>query len=302
MILEQEYNANNECTLVNDDCFNLLNDMKDESVDLIVSSPPYCIGKSYESPMDDLETFIQLHEQLFPELFRVLKQGGSLCWQVGYYSDDVEVTPLDFIIYDIVKNKLEGAISDDLILRNRIIWTFGHGLNATKKFSGRHETALWFTKGEDYLFDLDSVRIPQKYPGKKYYKGLKKGEYSCNPKGKNPSDVWDIPNVKANHVEKTDHPCQFPLSLPSRFIRALTSAGDVVFDPFMGVGTTGAAAVMLGRRFVGAEINEQYHAIACERVRDSYMGMMRFRDDVPVMEPDKKTAVARRPKEFDLNG
>lgn len=169
-----------------------------------------------------------------------------------------------------------------------------------KKFSGRHETVLWFTKGADINFDLESVRVPQKYPGKKYYKGPKKGQYSCNRAGKNPGDVWDIPNVKANHIEKTNHPCQFPVALPSRFIRALTKQEGLVLDPFMGVGTTGVAAAVHGRRFVGSEIDPDYYNLALERVRDAYMGCLRFRADVPVVAPDKRTAVARRPSEFDL--
>ena len=154
-------------------------------------------------------------------------------------------------------------------LRNRIIWTFGHGLNPSQRFSGRHETILWFTKGETYSFNLDSVRVPQKYPGKKSYRGNKKGEYSGNPLGKNPTDVWDIPNVKANHVEKTEHPCQFPVAIPSRFIKALTLEDGVILDPYMGSGTTGVAAVLEGRKFIGAEIQENYYKIATDRIQQA---------------------------------
>jgi adenine-specific DNA-methyltransferase len=88
-----------------------------------------------------------------------------------------------------------------LKLRNRIVWTFGHGLHCQKRFSGRHETILWFTKSDDYKFKLDPVRVPSKYPFKKYFKGPNKGRISSNPLGKNPADVWDIPNVKANRAE-----------------------------------------------------------------------------------------------------
>lgn len=302
MILQSSYKKENECTLYHGDCFDLLQAIGEEEVDLVVSSPPYCIGKSYEKPDDDISTFIEMHKKLFPELLRVLKQGGSICWQVGYYSDTQEIIPLDFVVYDIVKNQLPDELQKALVLKNRIVWTFGHGLNAKKKFSGRHETILWFTKGKECEFDLDSVRVPQKYPGKKYYKGPKKGQYSCNRDGKNPSDVWDIPNVKANHVEKTDHPCQFPIAIPSRLIRALAPSGALVLDPFMGVGTTGAAAMMLDRRFVGAEIDPRYYSLACDRVRDAYMGQLRYRADIPVSKPNTRTAVARRPKEFDSNG
>jgi len=105
-----------------------------------------------------------------------------------------------------------------LSLRNRIIWHFGHGLHNKRRFSGRYEVILWYTKSDNYVFNLDDVRIPSKYPGKRHFKGPKTGQLSGNPKGKNPEDVWDIPNVKSNHVEKTEHPCQFPVGLVERLI------------------------------------------------------------------------------------
>src|SRR5438132_185609 len=78
-------------------------------------------------------------------------------------------------------------------------------------------------------------------------------EYTGNPRGKNPGDVWIFPNVKANHVEKTIHPCQFPVELVERFILTVTQPGDLVVDPYIGVGTTACAAVIHGRRAAGAE-------------------------------------------------
>jgi adenine-specific DNA-methyltransferase len=164
-----------------------------------------------------------------------------------------------------------------LHLRNRIIWHFEHGLHASKRFSGRYETILWFTKTDVYTFDLDAVRVPQKYPQKRYFKGPKKGELSGNPLGKNPGDIWDIPNVKANHVEKTIHPCQFPVELIERLVLALTSEGDWVLDPFIGVGTTAIAALMHGRRAIGAEITPEYVRVASERIALAEAGRLRIR-------------------------
>ena len=183
-------------------------------------------------------------------------------------------------------------------MRNRIIWTFGHGLNSINRFSGRHETILWFTKGKQTVFNLDDVRIPQKYPGKRYYKGPNKGKLSGNPLGKNPSDVWDIPNVKAKHVEKTDHPCQFPVALPQRLIKALTLPDAIVLDPFMGSGSTGVAAVLEGRKFVGAELIKKYYDISVERIKAATEGNAIIREDKPVIEPNQNAAVAKLPEEF----
>ena len=152
-----------------EDAFEFLEGLKSSSVDLIVSSPPYCIGKEYERSVDTAD-FLEMHERLAPMLARVLKNGGSLCWQVGHHVKNGVVTPLDALVYSIF------AKQEDLLLRNRVVWTFAHGVHARRRFSGRHETILWFTKGDDYEFNLDAVRIPQKYPGKKHYKGLKRGD------------------------------------------------------------------------------------------------------------------------------
>lgn len=292
-----KFRKGNKVTLYNGDCLELLKDMPDESVDLVVTSPPYCIGKAYENPHDDIETFKAQHHRIFSDLYRVVKPGGSVCWQVGYHVSEACIVPLDYIIYNIFISR-SANLTYPFILRNRIIWTFGHGLNSETRFSGRHETILWFTKGNNFDFNLDKVRVPQKYPGKRYYKGPHKGELSGNPLGKNPSDVWDIPNVNANHVEKTDHPCQFPIAIPRRLIRALTPSGGVVLDPFSGSGTTGIAAIIEERKFVGAEIQNNYYKLAKQRLHEAANGNIRIREDKPVEKPNQNTLVAKLPEEF----
>lgn len=297
MRIYKNYNENNKVTLHDGDCMELLRKLPNESVDLIVTSPPYCIGKAYENPHDDIKTFKSQHIKMFDEIYRVVKPGGSICWQIGYHVSDKCVIPLDCIIYDIFTS-LSESHEHPFILRNRIIWTFGHGLNSTKRFSGRHETIMWFTKGEQTQFNLDDVRVPQKYPGKRSYRGPNKGQLSGNPLGKNPSDVWDIPNVKAKHIEKTEHPCQFPVAIPQRLIKALTLPGELVLDPFMGSGTTGVAALVEGRRFAGSELDKKYYDIAVKRLTDADNGTAKIREDRPVIEPNQNAAVAKLPEEF----
>lgn len=299
MKIYKHYNKNSSMTLYNGDCLSLLREIPDETIDLIITSPPYCMKKAYENPSDDIDTFKETHNRIFDDLYRILKPGGSICWQVGYHVNDASIIPLDYLIYNIFTEKNE-KLKYPLILRNRIIWTFGHGLNSIQRFSGRHETILWFTKGEKYEFNLDCVRVPQKYPGKRYYKGNRKGELSGNPLGKNPSDVWDIPNVKANHIEKTDHPCQFPVVIPQRLIKALTSEKGVVLDPFMGSGTTALSALLEKRKFIGAEIQSDYYDISKKRIQDALKGIIKVREDKPVMLPDQKSKVAKLPEEFKL--
>jgi adenine-specific DNA-methyltransferase len=273
------------------DCLDLLHRIKDESVSLTVTSPPYFIGKSYDTSRS-IKDFIALNTRVFGEVARVTAVGGSICWQVGYHIGRSAVVPLDYLIHTISREL------PDIRLRNRIVWTFNHGLNSSSRFSGRHEMVLWFTKGEQKVFNLDSVRIPQKYPGKRHYKGPNKGEWSGNPLGKNPGDVWEMPNVNANHVEKEKHPCQFPVSLPRRLIRALTLPGDSVLDPFAGTGSTGVAAVLEGRYFFGAELRDRYVKVAGRRITQALNGDLVIRPDGPTFVPSATSAVARRPPHF----
>lgn len=182
--------------------------------DLIVSSPPYNIGKEYET-RQALDSYLKWQTQIIDGLVPRLKTGGSLCWQVGTFVDDNEIWPLDIEFAPIFKQH-------ELQLRNRLVWHFGHGLHTQKRFSGRYEVVLWYTKTKSrkdtYTFNLDTVRVPAKYPGKRHFKGPNHGDLSGNPLGKNPEDVWNIPNVKGNHVEKTNHPCQFPVGLIERLV------------------------------------------------------------------------------------
>lgn len=274
------------------DAFKLASSLPDECVDLIFSSPPYCMGKSYETS-SSVSDFIRCHELILPDLIRVVKPGGSICWQVGYHSDGKQITPLDFLAHGIFSR------FPQLRLRNRIVWTFAHGLHARSRFSGRHELILWYSKGGGSTFNLDEVRVPQKYPGKRYYKGPKKGQFSGNPLGKNPGDVWEVPNVKGGHIEKTEHPCQFPVALPQNFIRAVSPPGGLVFDPFMGVGSTGVAAALEGRRFIGSEIQLPYVEAAARRISDARGGKAKYRPlERPILEPKPTDSVAQKPEHF----
>jgi adenine-specific DNA-methyltransferase len=264
-----------DLVLYEGDCLDLLAQLPDGSVRLVVTSPPYNLGKAYEDRLD-LDEYLEQQRRVIAECVRVLDGQGSLCWQVGNYVDGGEIVPLDVVLYPIFR-------SLGLHLRNRIVWHFGHGLHASRRFSGRYEVILWFTAGrsssagDEYVFNLDAVRVPQKYPKKKHFKGPNKGKLSGNPLGKNPSDVWEIPNVKANHVEKTAHPCQFPVELIERLVLALTEEGDWVLDPFMGVGSTAIAALMHGRKAIGAEIMPEYVCIARERIALAERGELRIR-------------------------
>ena len=283
------FSFNEECraSLFQGDCLEFLQSIPDESIQLIVTSPPYNMRKEYEVSLE-IDTYVEQQGIVIDECVRVLRPSGSICWQLGNYVKNGEIIPLDVLLYP-------AFMAHNLQMRNRIVWHFGHGYHCSNRFSGRYETISWYTKSDKYIFNLDPVRVPQKYPGKKYSRGPKKGEYSGNPKGKNPSDVWDIPNVKSGHVEKTVHPCQFPISLVQRLILSMSNEGEIVLDPFMGVGSAPAAAILNGRRGVGAELVGSYYERAVERVQSALEGTLRFRHDKPVYVPTEGMAVARNP-------
>ncbi len=268
--IAEKFSMEEQVVLFHGSCLDLLKDIPDKSIQLIITSPPYNIGKEYEKKVK-IETYIKQQAEVIQECVRVLSDTGSICWQVGNYVNNGAIIPLDTILYPLF---------DDLglVLRNRIIWHFEHGLHCSKRFSGRYETIIWFTRRtKNYVFNLDLVRVPQKYPAKKYFKGPKAGQYSCNPLGKNPGDVWDIPNVKSNHVEKTEHPCQFPVELIERFVLSMTNKGDWVFDPFLGTGTSIIAAILHNRRGAGAEIEKKYIDIARDRIQKAIDGTLKTR-------------------------
>ena len=287
--IASRYSDKKQVTLHLGDRIELLRQIPASAAQLVVTSPPYNIGKSYEK-RSLLSDYLLGQEETLTEAVRILSPTGSLCWQVGNHVDDGEVFPLDILLYPICK-KL------GLQLRNRIVWHFEHGLHCSRRLSGRHETILWFTKSNSYTFNLDPLRVPQKDPGKKAFKGPKMGQYTCNPLGKNPGDVWIIPNVKHNHVEKTTHPCQFPIELVERLVLAFTKAGDLVVDPYMGVGSAACAAVLHNRRAAGADLLSNYVSIARERVEAALDRRLPRRPiNRPVYQPDLKSKVAQKPQ------
>jgi adenine-specific DNA-methyltransferase len=274
-----------EYSIWNGDVAALLRHLPKEPIfDLIVTSPPYNIGKAYER-RSAIATYLEWQAAIIEELVPRLKTTGSICWQVGNFVDNGQILPLDIEFAPIFK-------AHNLQMRNRIIWHFGHGLHTSRRFSGRYEVVLWYTKSDNYIFNLDPVRIPAKYPGKRHFKGPHKGEASGNPLGKNPEDVWallddvwQIPNVKSNHVEKTAHPCQFPIGLIERLVLATTNKNDLVFDPFAGVGSAGVAAALHQRRFWGCELASSYAETAVARISAALNGTLKYRPhDKPIYD------------------
>lgn len=298
-------------TLINEDALVALDQVPKGSCRLVVTSPPYNIGKEYEKDKRlSLDEYIDWLKPIIAKTCDTVADDGSICWQVGNYVNNGEVFPLDYYFYVIFKEL-------GFHLRNRIIWKFNFGLHANRRFSGRYETLLWFTRSDEYLFNLDPVRVPQLYPGKRHAasKGDRGGKPSGNPLGKNPSDVWafspseaflddpiwDLPNVKAKHPEKTIHPCSFPSELVERCVLALSAKGDTVLDPFVGTGTTVVAAAMHGRRGIGIDQSAAYIAVAQERLDAAMRGELVTRPlGRTVRQPVSGERVASIPEEWSV--
>ena len=268
----------NDIVLKCQDNLEFLRDQPSEKFKLIVTSPPYNIGKSYEV-QSSLDRYLASQAEVIRECVRVLHTRGSICWQVGNYTDNGEIVPLDCLLFPIFREF-------GLKLRNRIVWHFGHGLHCRNRLSGRYETINWWTKRNDYTWHLDPIRVPSKYPSKRHFKGPRKGELSGNPKGKNPSDVWEFPNVKSNHPEKTAHPCQFPIELVERLVLSMTDEHDDVLDPYVGVGSSVIAAIRHKRNGYGCDVVPEYIAIAHERVEGFLAGTLKTRPmGKPIYDP-----------------
>ena len=295
--------------IVKGDSLEVLDTVEDDSVQLVLSSPPYNIGKAYERDIRmSLDDYVAWLRPIIKKTCDKVKKSGSVCWQTGNFVKDGEIFPLDIYFYHLFAEQ-------GFKLRNRVIWRFNFGLHANKRFSGRYETLLWFSKSDDYTFNLDPVRVPQLYPGKRHSasKGERAGKPSGNPKGKNPSDywtfdaqrafvddpVWDIPNVKAGHPEKTIHPCQFPHELAERCILAFSNPGDLVLDPFLGAGTTAIAALKADRRVVGIDKSAEYVSLVIERLTALENGTLVLRDSgKTVRQPKPNETVAKRPDDW----
>jgi len=242
-----------------------MDEIPDKFVDLVVTSPPYNIdikygnstkngkticskGEKYDDNLEE-EDYRKLLENVFTECKRVLKDNGSIWVNIkNRYDSNSIITP--FWVEDFFK---------DMYLKNLIIWNFDWGGSTNRRFAPRYEFVFWFTKNkDDYIFNLEDVKIPSlNYRPDRYKSQLK-----------NPSDVWKIPMISGNFLERTGHPAQYPERLIERILLAGTNENDVVLDPFMGSGTTAVVAKKLNRRYLGYEIVPEYIEMANDRLND----------------------------------
>jgi adenine-specific DNA-methyltransferase len=232
--------------------------------DLTITSPPYNIGKEYERAMP-IDTYVQWCAMWMAHVHRLTVSSGAFWLNLGYIAvpGRGKAVPLPYLLWDV----------SEFFLIQEVVWNYGAGVAARLMFSPRNEKWLWYVKDpSNYNFDLDAVRDPNvKYPNQK-----KNGRIRVNQNGKNPTDVWQIPKVTTGtgrtgqraSPERTTHPAQFPEEVVTRIVLASSSKGDVIFDPFVGSGTTAAVALAAGRKCVGFEISGDYIDVATRRLRE----------------------------------
>lgn len=227
------------------DCLELLNTLPDESVQLIVCDPPYNLNLA---EWDDFNDYIEWASKWLDEVPRVLKKTGSIVIFGGTQFRDEEGGDLLKILSYMRKNS-------PLLLVNIIIWYYKNGMGAQRFFSNRHEEIAWFTKTNKYIFNLDDVRIPYDEETKRAYKKDKRLNHETIEKGKNPTNVWEIPRLNGNAKERVGHQTQKPLKLIERVIKSMSNPGDIVLDFFAGSGSTTVTSIHTGRNSISSDID-----------------------------------------------
>jgi DNA modification methylase len=231
------------------DAVQLMQQLEDNSIDVVIADPPYNLGKNYGNNFDSkgFEDYLGFSLNWLQEAKRVLKPTGTIYVFMG----------VRFIsyIYKLLETDLK------LHFNSWIVWHYTQGIGKTRGFSPRHDDILMFTKTEQYNFNLDPVRIPQKYYRERN-----------NMRGANPGDVWEFSHVHYCNENRQDHPTQKPEGLLERLILASSNLGDTILDPFFGSGTTPRVCQQLGRNFIGFEINPEYVTITEQRLQKEFTG------------------------------
>ena len=242
--------------IYNEDCLKGMSKIPNESIDLIVTSPPYNAGKKYENKLS-VQEYKDFAKQWTEQTIRILKPNGSLWINLGYMKmGENETLPLTYLYYDVI----------NIPLIQEIVWHYEGGMSYKKRFTHRTERWQWYSKNpNNVVFNLDDIRDMSLN---------KTQDKRNNPLGKNPTDYWYFDRVVSGTgkvIDKTNHPCQFPIEMINRIIKACSSLGNIVLDPFIGSGTTAISCKQLDRNYIGFEWcptipHDYYYQTAKERI------------------------------------
>lgn len=270
-MLGSPYYETASCLLFCGDTLDMQKELKPLMFNAIITSPPYNIGKEYEEPKP-LNDYIDWSTQWIAGASRLLVLNGALLLNLGYVSinEQARAIPIPYLIWDKVP----------LYLNQEIVWNYSAGVACKNYLSPRNEKILWYVRdNKNYTFNLDSIRDENvKYPNSRRH-----GKSRVNTLGKNPSDVWEIAKVTTgfnrSSQERTSHPCQFPIDLIDRLVLGFTNPGEIVYDPFVGSGTTFESCIKNGRFCVGFEIKTEYCEIAKKRIEDVQSSQLKLTFD-----------------------
>jgi site-specific DNA-methyltransferase (adenine-specific) len=231
------------------DAIDLFKTIENDSVDLIIADPPYNLGKDYGNNHDfkGFDEYLDFTRNWLTEAKRVLKPEGSIYVFMG----------VRFIsyLYDILDRELE------MFFNSWVVWHYTQGMGKTKGFSPRHDDILVFNNSKKFVFNLDDVRVPQKY-----YRARN------NMRGANPGDVWQFSHVHYSNPNRQNHPTQKPEGLIERMVLVSSNNNDVVLDPFSGSGTTLRVCQQLKRKAIGFEINPDFIEMTKKRLAMPFNG------------------------------
>lgn len=256
--MKRPYYFNNGVLLYNIDCMEFMNEIDSPMIDLTITSPPYNIGKEYET-IQNHNNYLKWCEQWLNLIFKMTVPNGTFWLNLGYFElpNIGKAVPINYLLWD----------KTPFYFMQEIVWYYKAGVATKKYFSPRNEKYVWYIKNQfQYTFNLDSVRDPNvKYPNQK-----KNGKLKCNPNGKNPTNVWEIPKITSgknrSSKERVNHPAQFPLAILDRIVKATSNKHDLLFDPFIGSGGVAVSGILNNRQVVGCDTNTDYLDIAIERI------------------------------------
>ena len=230
-----------------EDATEFLKRLPSSSVQLVLIDPPYNLDMA---SWDTFNDYMEWAKQWLNEIERILTDNGNFVIFGGYQYQDSKKGDLLEIMHYLRHNT-------KLLFVNLIIWYYKTGMGAHRFFSNRHEEILWYGKTKKYYFDLDSVRIPFDEKTKELYKRDKRLNHESIEKGKNPTNVWEIPRLNANSFERVGHPTQKPLEVIRRLVKGLSYPSSIVLDFFAGSGTTGRVCIEEKRHSVLVDNDEK---------------------------------------------
>jgi site-specific DNA-methyltransferase (adenine-specific) len=247
---------------IHQDLFQVIDFLPKQSIDLLFIDPPYNLNKTFNASnfkKRDLETYTSWLESCLAGIEGMLKPNASI-----YICSDWQSSPA---VFEVIKSRFQ--------IRNRITWEREKGRGASRNWKNASEDIWFCTVSDTYTFNLEAVKLKRKVIAPYTINGSPKdwipniqGSDRGNYRLTHPSNLWtDLTIPFWSMPENTDHPTQKPEKLIAKIILASSNPGDVIFDPFLGSGTTSVVAKKLGRKYFGVEMDRMYACLTEKRLQ-----------------------------------